>query len=77
MKSYTLNLKGTKKNNTSDVIITIYGENKSQAFNWAYLFFQKGEETQKMANYIPQLNTLNCYKGKYFVPRSAVKINVK
>jgi len=75
MKNYTLHLKGTKKNSTHDLFITIYAENKLQAFNWAYLFFQKGEETANMANFIPQLKTMSNFKGKYFVPRSSIKLN--
>ena len=83
MKSYTLKLKGTKKNNTLDLTVTIYGENKSQAFCWAYEFFQKGIfrepyfaiGTNKMCGgtteFIPNAKQLMKLAGKYFVPKSS------
>ena len=87
MKSYKLNLKGTKKNNTTDVVINVYGENKSQAFNWAYNFFQKGEFVEPYfakglnrmcggtVEFIPESKNIMDLRGKYFVPRSSVVLN--
>lgn len=66
MKTYTITLKGTKKNNTKDLKTNIEANNKSQAFNIAYLFFEKGEE-----NYL--LSDLNYAKGNYKVYRTSVK----
>lgn len=43
MKTYKLKLRGNKKYNTSDIEVTISGDNKSQAFNYAYRFFELGE----------------------------------
>lgn len=72
MKTYTLKLKGTKKNNTSDLEVELKAENKAQAFNFAYMFFEKGETVIKTDLFIPKAKKLKHLSGKYFVPRSAV-----
>lgn len=77
MKSYILKLKGTKKNNTSDLEVEVKGDNKGQAFNFAYGFFQSGEYNSSSANidpWIPKAKKLSKLSGKYFVPRSAIQI---
>lgn len=84
MKQYQLKLKGTKKQSTPDLTLTIFGDNKSQAFNWAWQFFQKGEFKEpffasglnKMCGgtveFIPNARELMNLAGKYFVPTTAV-----
>ncbi len=86
MKSYKLKLKGTNKNNTKDLDVIILGNNKSQAFSWAYNFFQKGrfvepyfanginEQCGGTLEFIPNANELKELKGKYFCPMSAIKL---
>lgn len=85
MKTYTLKLKGTKKNKTSDLTVEILGDNKNQALAWAYYFFEKGEFTEPYfasganrmcggtADFIPGVEKLMDLKGKYFVPRTSIK----
>ncbi|MGG7036949.1 MAG: hypothetical protein ACI7YS_17405 [Flavobacterium sp.] len=84
MKKYTLKLKGTKKNQTEDLTIEIFGQNKSQAYSWAYSFFEKGEFTNPYyakgtgqwsgtEKFIPNASQMMDLAGKYFVPRTAVK----
>lgn len=72
MKTYSLKLKGTKKNNTQDVTVKVLGNNKSQAFNFAYQYFEKGESHPNVADFIPSLAEFTDLKGKYFVPRTAL-----
>ena len=86
MKTYTITLKGTKKNNTQDITVEVLGNNKSQAFNWAYNFFEKGEMTApffaKGLNrksggtlaFIPTANELMHLKGKYKVHHTSLKV---
>jgi hypothetical protein len=83
MKTYTLKLKGTKKNNTPDLTVTIKGENKGQAFNWAYKFFECAEFVKpyyatglkKMcegtAFFVPESENMMHLAGKYKVHRSS------
>jgi len=83
MKTYTLKLKGTKKNQTQDLTIEIYGVNKSHAFNWAWDFFEKGrfmepyfatgiKEITGTERFIPNASNMMDLAGKYNVPRTAV-----
>jgi hypothetical protein len=81
MKTYKLILRGTKKNNTPDLEVELKGDSKSQAFNFAYAFFQTGEYNSstakyhwKLTDFIPDAANLDQYVGKYFVPRSAVQV---
>lgn len=86
MKKYILNLKGTKKNSTQDLTVEVFGDNKGQAFNWAYRFFEKGEFTDPYfaagvnrqsggtLEFIPSANELRHLAGKYFCPRTALKV---
>jgi len=77
MKTYILKLKGTKKNNTPDLEVEVIAENKGQAFNFAYGFFQSGDYNSSSANidlWIPKAKKLSKLSGKYFVPRSAIHI---
>lgn len=84
MKTYTLTLKGTKKNNTKDLEVKINAENKSQAFNFAYLFFETAEYDKTtnsvkgnwvITDFIPSASFFNDYRGKYKVYRTSVKSN--
>ena len=87
MNTYTLNLKGTKKRGTQDLTITMKADNKGQAFNFAYDFFERARHdstTQwesrfgpcRVSDYIVDAASLDCYRGKYKVYRSSiVKIN--
>lgn len=81
MKTYTVKLKGTKKNNTPDLEVKVIAETKSQAFNFAYGFFQTGEFDKNtnsiegnwvITDFIPSASHFNDFRGKYFVPRTAV-----
>jgi len=86
MKTYQLRLKGTKKNNTNDLTIIIRGDNKAQAFTWAYWFFEKGEFTHpyfasginRMSGgtleFIPEADKMMHLAGKFFVPRTAIRV---
>ena len=86
MKSYKLKLKGTKKHGTEDLTMVIKGENKSQAFTWAYQFFQQGEFKEpyyaagikRMSGgteeFIPGAKSMMRLAGKYKVPRTAVTL---
>lgn len=82
MKTYTLKLKGTKKHGTKDLTVTIIAKNKSQAFNFAYLFFEKGEYSSttewfsrfglcRVIDFIPDAVNLDKYRGKYKVYHSS------
>lgn len=85
MKTYILTLKGTKKAKTQDMKVSVFGDNKQQAFNWAYKFFQLGEFVEpyfakglnKMsggtAEFIPESINLMGVKGKYKVNHSNLK----
>lgn len=82
MKAYTLKLKGTKKNNTNDINMIIFGVRKSQAFNMAYTFFQKGDanvvygtkETglSTIHQWIPEIEKYRHLAGKYNVYRTSI-----
>jgi len=86
MKTYTLKLKGTKKNNTSDLTIEIKGDNKGQAFSWAWKFFENGEfvapyfatGVNRMsggtAEYVPGSENMMSVAGKYKVHYSSISI---
>jgi hypothetical protein len=86
MKTYTLKLKGTKKNQTHDLTIKIYGDNKSHAFAWAFDFFEKGifmepyfaEGVKKITGtekFIPNASDIIHLAGKYNVPYTSVICN--
>ncbi len=85
MKTYNLTLNGTKKNNTQTITVEIFGVNKSQAFNMAYTFFEKGEinnifggkETglSTIHQWIPQAANLISLAGKYKVQMTKLKCN--
>lgn len=82
MKTYTIKLTGTKKNNTSDLTVTINADSKSQAFNFAYGFFEKGETNtvfgtlerglSTIHRWMPDAENLKKYAGKYKVYRTSV-----
>lgn len=85
MKTYTLRLKGTKKNNTPDMEVKIFGDNKSQAFNYAYRFFELGEfispysanglglEVPGTAGHIEGVSKMMHLAGKYKVSIYSIK----
>jgi hypothetical protein len=85
MTTYTLKLKGTKKNNTDTISVTILANNKSQAFNMAYVFFQKGETNTIFGRKETGLTTFNDWiigandlvhlAGKYKVYMSQITRN--
>jgi len=81
MKTYTITLKGTKKNNTQDITVEVLSNNIPQAFNWLYTFFEKGEFRQdykgndgiySIEKFIPNAKELIHLKGLYFVPKSGI-----
>lgn len=82
MKNYSLKLKGTKKQGTSDLRIEIKADNKQQAYSWAYYFFEKGEFREPFQakdgwsegtiEFIPQAKEMMHLAGKYKVPKSAL-----
>lgn len=82
MKEYRLKLKGTKKHGTNDITVVVRGNNKSQAFSFAYNFFEKGEYNYatewvsvfglcRVIDFIPDAVNLDKYRGKYKVYRSS------
>lgn len=85
MKTYTVKLKGTKKNNTQDVQVTMICDTKSQCFNFAYSFFQKGETNivygteirglSTIHRWMPDTENLKKYAGKYNVYRTSIICN--
>lgn len=87
LKSYKLKLKGTKKHRTENLTLIIKGENKNQAFSWAYQFFQQGEFKEpyyaagikRMSGgteeFIPGAKSMMHLAGKYNVPRTAITVN--
>lgn len=85
MKKYILTLKGTKKNKTQDIKVIMNCNNKAQAFNLAYSFFEKGETntvygTEKTGLYtihkfVPNADDLRKFAGKYKVYRSSINLN--
>lgn len=85
MKQYILNLKGTKKNNTEDIQVIMNCNNKHQAFNLAYEFFEKGKTNTiygsektglfTIHKFIPNADELRNVAGKYKVYKSAIVLN--
>ena len=85
MKKYTISLKGTKKQNTQDITATIICDNKSQAFNLAYEFFQKGDTnviygtTEKglstIHRWLVDAENMKKYAGKYNVYSTSIICN--
>ena len=85
MKTYTLTLKGTKKNNTETISVKIISNNKNQAFNFAYMFFEKGKTDTVFGSKETKLSTFNDWiigannmvhlAGKYKVHMSQINCN--
>jgi hypothetical protein len=85
MKTYTLILKGTKKNNTETISVKILSKNKTQAFNFAYKFFEKGETNTIYGrkevgfttpnDWIVGANDMFHLAGKYKVHMSQINCN--
>ena len=86
MKNYTVELRGTKKNNTKDISVTVLANSKPMAFNMAYHFFQEGltntyfgqaPKLTVIEDYIPEILTKNLYSlaGKYKVHHTSVRIS--
>lgn len=83
MNTYTITLKGTKKNNTPDITTLMHCDNKAQAFNLAYTFFQKGDANvvygtkatglRTIHAFMPDAENLRKYAGKYKVYSTSVK----
>lgn len=83
MNAYRINLKGTKKDKTGDISLIINCDNKSQAFNFAYEFFELGEtntvygtkETglSTIHRWMPNAEEMKKYAGKYKVFHSSIK----
>lgn len=78
MKEYRLKLKGTKKHGTNDITVIVRGENKGQAFSFAYNFFETGEYSSttewqaksglcRVIDFIPDAKNLDNLRGKYKV----------
>lgn len=84
MNTYKLNLKGTKKTNTQDINVLINANNKGQAFNLAYAFFQEGRTEQVYGNdvtgfktieyWMPSANDLKHLARKYKVYYTSVEV---
>ena len=84
MKQYILNLKGAKKKNTEDIQVMMNCKNKYQAFNLAYVFFEKGETDRvygtndtglfTIHKFIPNADELKKFAGKYKVFKSYIKV---
>lgn len=82
MKTYEIRLKGTKKSNTEDITIIMNADSKSQAFNLAYGFFEKGETNTVFGTperglatihkWLPNADDLKKYAGKYKVHSTSV-----
>lgn len=85
MKTYIVELKGTKKNNTENISVVMNCDNKNQAFNLAYCFFKKGETNTvygtlerglcTIHRWIPNAEEMRKFAGKYEVRLSSVKIS--
>lgn len=77
MKTYIVKLKGTKKNNTKDIEVIMNCDNKGQAFNLAYGFFEKGETNtvfgtkerglSTIHRWMPNAEDMKKFAGKYKV----------
>ena len=84
MNTYKLNLKGTKKTNTQDIQVFINANNKGQAFNLAYAFFQKGRTEQVYGNDVTGLKTIEYWMpnakelrplaGRYIVYQTSIEV---
>ena len=74
MKNYVAILKGTKKQGTNDVKISIKANNMGQAFNIIYQYFEKGQYESFFPDYF-NVFEYTSLKGKYFVPRTSIKKN--
>lgn len=82
MKNYIVKLKGTKKNNTQDIVVKMQCSNKSQCFNLAYTFFEKGETNNvygtlerglsTIHRWMPNAEELKQFAGKYKVYSSSI-----
>lgn len=82
MRNYRITLKGTKKRNTTDLTVTIQSDNKSQAFNFLYQFFELGETNvvygskergfATIHKWLINADELKQFGGKYKVPKSAL-----
>lgn len=85
MKAYKLQLRGTRKNNTKDITVIIFGENKNHALNYAYRFFELGEfvapyfanglgrDVPGTAGHIENVDNMMHLAGKYKVGMSSIK----
>ena len=82
MRTYELKLKGTKKNGTTDLTVVMHCENKFQAFNLAYDFFQKGRTEvvygreavgfNTISKWMPDAENLKQYAKKYKVYSTSI-----
>ena len=82
MSTYTITLKGTKKNNTSDIVVVMHADNKVQCFNLAYTFFEKGDTDvvygrkatglRTIHAFMPDADQLRKYAGKYKVTHTSI-----
>lgn len=85
MKSYTVTLKGTQKNNTQDITFEMLCESKTQCFNLAYTFFEKGETNtiygtkerglSTIHRWLPNAEDMKRFAGKYKVYSTSIKCN--
>lgn len=85
MKSYTVKLKGTKKNGTSDIEVSMNCSSKAQCFNLAYSFFEKGEINNiygtperglsTIHQWMPDAEKLKVFAGKYKVHSTSIICN--
>lgn len=85
MKTYTVNLKGSKKNNTQDIQVFINCDSKSQCFNFAYKFFENGDTNAiygtketglaTIHRWMPNAESFKQFAGKYKVYRTSIQIN--
>lgn len=71
MKTYQLHLKGTKIRKSTDATIELKAINKSQAFNIAYYFFEKGTELPFMSEFF-DVKAVQELKGRYRIGQSSV-----
>ena len=85
MKTYTAHLKGTQKNSTYTIHVKINANNKGQAFNMAYHFFEKGETDtifgtpatglSTIGDWIPGAENMKHLAGKYKVHNTSISID--
>lgn len=84
MKTYLVKLKGVKKNNTQNIEVLMNCNNKSQCFNLAWTFFERGEantvygtkETglSTIHRWMPNAEDMKKYAGKYKVYSTSIKV---